>query len=794
MRVRSWVIRGLILAGVAALAALAWYAHSWISPERVREQVVATLSDQFEGVDVHVGSARMRILGGIAVTDLKLTRRGAAEPFVIVPSAILYHDKEQLNHGRLVIRKVEMDGPTLRLERSAEGKWNVTEVSKPGPADKPVPTFVIKNGTVIVVDRTPGALPPATFTDVQCTLLNDPLSTLTVQATASAKGYGPLTVRGRLNRVNGNLSLSVDLAQIALGEAVVPVAKRFAPELAPHLAKIAATASVKAELIYTPEATPQWRHKVRFEVKDARFEHPELPWPVEKITAAVSSEDGHIKVEDATAEIGRAKVRLSLETRADVTPVANSGPASDPLRRIEDNLKKLDISAAGVALDDALFERLPDKVKAARKTFAPTGQVDLGYRFTREGAGWRRELEVRPKQSAMVYEKFRYPISDIRGLVKRTVTHAGAESTTINLVGTAAGQLVTIEGRVEGDGPDPAVALRITGQNVPIDESLFAAFPAKYAATVRELRAAGRLDFVAKITQPGGVNLSTNEFIIDLKEGKLNYTAFPYALEKVKGRLVIRSTSTDATRPVRPGEPVRPLPDRDELVFDSFTGVHAGAPLWMHGARRPHANGRDRKIVLHVGGNNLPLDAELKTALAVAKVDDIWTTLAPKGNLTFAADVEVLERVGSGVRPDPDFDPANDIRLTFSFSGPTITPKFFAYELTDVSGWLEYKNNRLDVAHFAARHGVSRVKLAAGDIRFYPDGAVWANLGGIEMKPLIPDAALKKALPGKLGPALEELQLKGGAELFVKHLVVSAPPEAKDLPTPPAPLCTGTRN
>ena len=45
MRVRSWLIRGLILAGVAALAALAWLANSWISPERVREQVVLTLAE-----------------------------------------------------------------------------------------------------------------------------------------------------------------------------------------------------------------------------------------------------------------------------------------------------------------------------------------------------------------------------------------------------------------------------------------------------------------------------------------------------------------------------------------------------------------------------------------------------------------------------------------------------------------------------------------------------------------------------------------------------------------------------
>ncbi|MBM3979076.1 MAG: DUF748 domain-containing protein [Planctomycetes bacterium] len=777
MRVRSWVIRGLILTGVAAVAALAWYAHSWISPERVREQVAVALGEQFEGVDVHIGSARMRLLGGIAVTDLKLTRRGAAEPFVVIPSAVLYHDKEQLNHGRLVIRKVEMDGPTLRLERSAEGKWNVAEVSRPGTGDKPLPTFVIKNGTVIVTDRAPGALPPVTFTDVQCTLLNDPLSALSVQASGAAKGYGPVAVRGRLNRATSHLALSVEMADVALGTAGAPVAKRFAPELAPHLTKLAASASVKAELTYTPDASPQWRHKVRFEVKDARFEHPDLPWPVEKIAASIVSDNGTVRVEDATAQIGLAKVKLALETRPDAPPGAAGAATDDPLRRLEDNLQRLEISAAGVALDDGLFERLPEKLRHARKRFSPTGQVDIGYKFAREGAGWKRELEVRPKQASIVYEKFRYPLADVRGLVKRTTTHAGAESTTLDLVGTAAGQLVTLKGRVEGDGPDPAISLRVTGLNVPIDETLFAAFPPRYTASVRELRAAGRADFVAEITQQHGANLCENEFRVDIKDGKLNHTAFPYGLEKVKGRLVIRTTATDAARPLRPGEPVRVLPDRDEAVFDSFTAVHGGAPLWMHGARRPHPNGRDRTIALHIGGNNVPLDNDLRAALTVAKLDDIWATLNPRGALTFGADVEVLERAGTAGAPAPAFDPATDLKLTFSFSGPTITPKFFRYEMTDVAGWLEYKSDRLEVAHLAARHGPTRVKVAAAEVRFYPGGAVWANIGGLEMKPLIPDAALKKALPGKLGPALDELQLKGGAELNVKHMVVMQPPD-----------------
>ncbi|HEY1187216.1 MAG TPA: hypothetical protein VGE74_06130 [Gemmata sp.] len=789
MRVRSWLIRGLILAGVAALVALAWVANSWISPDRVREKVTATLTEQFEDVEVHVGSARMRILGGIAVTDLRLTRRGDPpdRPFFAVPHAILFHDKEQLNHGRLTIRKVELENPTIRLERSADGKWNLAEIIKPAPADKPVPTFVVKGATVTVIDHAPGGLAPVTFTDVQGTLLNDPLPALTVQGSGTAQQFGPVAVRGRLNRINNHLALSVKLAEFPVGPTAVATAQRFAPELAPHLAKLTAVANVEAELTYAPEAVPSWRHDVKFDVKGAKFEHPDLPKPVENISATVRSVDGRVKVDDATATLGDARLRLSLETRPDAPP---SDPGADPLRRFEDRLQKLDVLVAGVPLDDALFERLPDKAKKGRRMFSPTGQVDIGYRFTREANGWKRELEARPRNGGLTYEKFRYPVSDVRGLVKHTTTHTGTGSTTVDLIGTAAGQSITVKGRVDGDGPDPAIGLRVTGTNIPVDEHLYAAFPAKYTAVVREFRATGRGDFVAEITQRAGVNLIENEFRIDVKDGKLNYTAFPYPLEKLKGRLVVRTTATDPARPVWRDQPERPAPDRDEIIFDGFTAVHAGAPVWMSGAKRPVPEGRDRKLIVHVGGTAVPLDADLKTALAAVKAENLWAGLQPKGRLTFSADVEVIDRAPPPDRPDfdPPLDPANDVKVTFGFSGPTVTPKFFPYELTDFMGWLEYKNDRLSVAHLAARHGPSRVKLAAGEVRFYPGGAVWANLGGLELTPCVADADFKKALPGKLGSALEELQLKGGTELLVKHLVISAPAGA-DVKAPlPAPF------
>ena len=90
---------------------------------------------------------------GIAVSDLKLSRRGSSsdQAFFVAPSAVLYHDKEQLNRGRLVIKKIELENPELTLERMADGRWNLAGILRVGPADRPVPTFVTKGATLTII-------------------------------------------------------------------------------------------------------------------------------------------------------------------------------------------------------------------------------------------------------------------------------------------------------------------------------------------------------------------------------------------------------------------------------------------------------------------------------------------------------------------------------------------------------------------------------------------------------------------------------------------------------------------
>ena len=80
--------------------------------------------------------------------------------------------------------------------------------------------------------------------------------------------------------------------------------------------------------------------------------------------------------------------------------------------------------------------------------------------------------------------------------------------------------------------------------------------------------------------------------------------------------------------------------------------------------------------ILHIGGNNCPANEDLKSALGALKLSSMWSSFAPNGNLTFSADMEILDRGPSPANPeyDPPFRAASDLKFTFNFSGPTVTP------------------------------------------------------------------------------------------------------------------------
>ena len=843
---KCWTLRTLIVAAIASAAYGAWFAYSWVSPEKVRCSVEAQLRERLaDNVEVSVGSAHLKLFGGISISNLALTARGETEPFLSVPSATITHDKEQLNRGELIVRKIEIENATVRLDRQSDGSWSLTGIAKPGaPSETAMPAILFKNATVILTDRRPDAMPAIAFRKINGSLLNEPLpvfkwdGSCDVMAAAAIDENGQpdataLRVRVnstlRWNRTTRQLHAHIEVPSLEITPDIAPLLCRSHPQSLQYAQQFQCKTGIKADLVYKPEAAAPWQYDVKLELKDGRFEDPALPWPLERLAGNVRLQDGRLTVEKLAGKLGPATVELSLESKTNLLagktpgeptipgprlrPAAISqllrGPllcypefeCQDPIQLAEERLEKFELNVAGLSLDDELFSRLTPKLERVRAMFNPKGGVDVGVKFNRTAdGGWKREVDLKPNRLSIEYEKFRYPIKDLAGSLKKLTASDGTDEFRVNMTGTAGGRRIDLTGKVAGDGPDPHIALRIAGTDIPIDDAFIAAMPGRYCTALGKLRAKARGDFVVDIRQSFQVNRCENTFRIRVYNGSVNYTHFPYAFNQVRGNVLIRVSASDPKRPLRPGLPMTVEDDTDRVELRGFEAVHDGGRMWLSGDSEGVPGSTDRKMTLKVQGENWPIDDDFRAALKELKLESAITRFSPRGEFTFGADVEVWDRSGqrnavpppimavTGVSTDtgnvavltklpvePPFDPANDLRLALNFKGPTITPAFFPYDLNNLEGVLRFHHGRVELSNFAARHGPSTLKLDAGEVLFADGGEIWANLGGISVQPLVADAAFLNALPPKLKAGFEELNIRGPAELTFKHLVARVP-------------------
>jgi hypothetical protein len=812
---RGGLFRGVLLAVAAAVAAGVYLAHEYVRPERVREVLLATLREKLPGVDVQVESARLRLLGGITVEGLTLTKPGAAVPFFVAPQATVAHDKESLTRGELQIRRIELHNPTLRLHREADGSWDVQGLLPTPPAGggslAPIPTVIVTGATVYVTDGRPQPLPPLKLTHARLHLLNDPLAVFKVEAAFTlaplAEGAGgaggaggfevPMTLTAKYHRIDKSVTARVEVPELAMVPDLAPAFAKIDPTLADYLSQFRATLSIKADVKVEPGADP--KYDVKVDVRDGHFADPALPWPLEHVTGSLQVQDGKLTVEKATARFGKATAELTLETKPLCPKPADHGgepPAAqaegDTLYALEARVERLQVTLRQLTLDDEFFAKLPPRAHRIRRMFKPEGAVDVVASLAQSPTGVKRELEVRPSRAGMTYEKFPYPVRELTGTVKLVEVPGGSEFR-VQVTGTASERRVELTGRVGSAGPDPLIDLKLTGIDFPIDDKLFAAMPPKYAASLGRLHAGGRGDFSVQIHQPQDVNRCETTVQVSVHDASATHTAFPYPLRNIRGRITVRIAATAKERPVRPGTPLTPMPDSDRVEIRGFEAAHAGGKLWVDGDSEPVTGTPHRRLALTIKGDGLPFDDDFRAGVEALRASSFWTELKPEGAFTFGADVEVLERgvpAGSSPgTPEPAFFPPTDLKLAVKFTGPTLTPQAFPYRLDGVSGVVRYAQGKLDLVTLAAHHKGTSLGLDAAEVRFGADGEVWANVGGVAVGPLSLDADVLAALPPTARVAAAGLNFRGRADLSLRQLVISLPGKggATPVPEPTAP-------
>ncbi len=785
---RSKLVRGLALAAVGLVAGAGWLAYQATSGAAVRQQVIAQLRKHFVGAEVALGSARLRLLGGITLDNLTLYRRDdpSQTPFLHVPAGVIYHDKEQLARGRLAIRKIKLERPRLTATRDAQGRWNLADILGPVRPDLPIPIIEIQQGTVVLEYAGAGPSVRLKLRNLSATALNQPLPLINFEGRAESP-FGPVHVQGQWQRGPRRFGASIDLAPVQLGPDLVRELANVAPGLAEPVREIGGTGSVHLDLQRNPGYEPNWHHQARIEVRQARLEHRDLPLTLENIDLSAHCDDGVVTLDRLTATSGPAVVALKAQLASFLpalaprpTPPAPAlakpslalkplpaeilraphpamlvPPALDPVRSLELTVRRLPVTPE-------LFARLPAAFQIYQQQYAPAGPLDLNCRLERTGDGCAVTAQLRADGMTGRFHLFPYPLHSVCGTLDLTLARGRLARLDVSLGALARDRRpVAIRGRVEGDTPAYAYDIRSAG--VPIDETLLAALPAKYQNSVRRFHPRGRCDVVATITRPAGEPLPRQHYAVQLHDAGVCYDIFPYPLEGLDGALDIR---------IDPGTPGDSHAGTG-VIFRDIRAGHAGGRVSIDGTARPTADGNH--IALTIRGQGVALDETLSAAFARMRLRAVWAMFAPSGRMDFTAQVAHTER------PDgrPDYD------ITVAPAGATVRPTFFPYTLTGLTGAFRLTPGRVVVLEpFRARHGSTVLGVNGGAVVF-ADGGYTADLSGLWAEPLPVDRDFVHALPPALQAVGEALDLGGTLAVRIARLYIDDPPDLPGPPTPP---------
>jgi hypothetical protein len=769
---RKCLVRGLVftaLGGVVLAGAL--YAL-WTNPAAIRQVVQEQLAARFLRVAVHLGPAHMRLLGGIGIRELRMSRLDGLDhaDFLYVPSAVIYHDKEHMLEGKVLIRKVELTRPSFRVVRDRDGKFNLSGILGPIDLSERVPTVVVRNGTLVFEDRAAdSASPLIEIHNLNLTLVNDPLPTLQVEGTGETDVLGPVRLRASVPRATLAADFTIELPGVPVGPDLVRRARAFCPEAASQLATLTGKADVHASVQVSESDTQPVRYDVSAHLCNGRCDHPQWPTVFEEIDLEARCRDGVIPEARLTAISGGARLQARL---ADCRLPADRQELQDVHRLV----REMDVSIEHLQTTPAVLARLPDDLQFIREDYSPAGPISVSYTYRQargDGLAPVKEWLVRPEGMAGEFIDFRYPVSQVRGTIRVDTSRAPLRNISMDLKGLAEGRPVTLTGTIRGEKKTSEVIIDIRGKDILLDDAIFKALPAKAKSAAAlflpqmsrrrglDVCPMGKADVHASVYRNAGQTALNKRFTIAFKDSALLYDQFPYPLEHVNGVLTI-------------------YPDKHWECKD-FRGSHAGGELIVDGhselipdrlgARLPSGEpGPPPEIVrLLIRGKGLLIDRELESALSPLSgnerrvLQDAWRTLALSGRMNVTA--EVVDH--------PDHP--KDIDVNVVVGGCSVKPTFFAYALDDVRAAVRYSQGKVYLRDIHARHGAARLGLGKGLIQLKPGGGYLAWLQEIRGSNVLPDRDLLAALPEGVRKGVKPLRLEQPVALEAALTLDAAP-------------------
>jgi hypothetical protein len=752
------MVRGLVFGVATLMVTGAMLYYQWTNPAAIRQVVLDKLTSQFVGVRVSVDSAHLRLLGGISVSELRLFRGDDPDQndFLYIPSAVIYHDKEQMMDTKLVIYKIEAHRARLRLVRGFDGNWNLKGVLTEPNFEERMPMLVFDQATVIIEDRqAPEGTPPVEIKDLNFTIVNDPLPRVNFDVSAKSDMAGAIHARGSWLRAEGAINVLLEIAGIPIGPPLVQRLASYCPGVTPHIRQLEGTGKIQATVAYDPHSTRPLNYDLTASLSKGSFHHAQLPTPLEGIEASVLCVNGQIPLVKLDARSGPGTVSVTLKD-LDTKRLIESEE-----KHPQDLFRELEVKVDHLTVSEAFYKPLPPEYgDYIWSEYKPTGPASATYTLRHEGGGWKKRLCVTPENARAEYVEFKYPMNNVTGTIVHESSNDQPDRLHVELIGYAGKQPVRIQGEMVGERPNHEVNLTIWGENLPLDEKVDGALASigereeglGYQALAHSFHATGLGDFKVYIHRDAKKREFANRYVIHFHDCAARYDPFQrpegelpgYPLENISGVLDLQPPRWD---------------------FRDFRGTHKGGEFRTSGRAVPV--GKEKRIEVAFTGKNFLLDDEMKKALEPG-LRHTWEIFAPEGRVDYAGEVIV---------PPPSAkDAKTDIDLTVFPQRCAIRPSFFRCRIKDLVGKLHYHNERVDLENLTAANGSSRLSLGSGVILMKPEGGAYADLHDVEGKPLWPTQELLEAVPSCMKTGLVATELKDPVT-FKTQLVIDTKPE-----------------
>ncbi len=122
-------ILGIVFAVAAVLViALVVLAKILITPERVRETVLPLAQEALHR-EVALGDIEVSLFSGIALKDLVIREREGEDAFIEAKQMVLRYRFWPLLFGRVIVDQVRLDGPTIRVARLEDQRFNFSDLA-----------------------------------------------------------------------------------------------------------------------------------------------------------------------------------------------------------------------------------------------------------------------------------------------------------------------------------------------------------------------------------------------------------------------------------------------------------------------------------------------------------------------------------------------------------------------------------------------------------------------------------------------------------------------------------------